>query len=127
MGDDYHECAFMIPLVRNDDRQPHGALAWRDFDDAVNRTFVEGSTGPERLYRVAAPVPGRYRDAKGQTVEDESWRYYISLPLGRIDELRTLLKKACNTFAQESIYLSVAGKTELIYGKPEDGFLGGPK
>lgn len=59
MAEDYFECAFMIPLVRNSDREKHGALAWRDFEDTINATFVEGSTGPEVLYRVAAPVPGK--------------------------------------------------------------------
>lgn len=116
----------MIPLVGNDDKQPHGHMAWREFDDAMNRTFVAGSTGPERLYQVA-PVPGKYSDTQGKLVEDESWRYYLALPLSRIDELRQLLKKACNTFAQESIYLSVGGKVELVFGRPEDGFLGGPR
>lgn len=113
----------MIPLVRNSDERPHGSLAWRDFDDEMNRTFVDGSTGPERLYQVA-PVPGRYSDSQGRQVQDESWRYYIALPSSRIDQLRTVLKRACNTFDQESIYLSVGGRVELVYGKPEDGFLG---
>lgn len=121
MAEDYLECAFMIPLVRNSDKQPHGSLAWRDFDDEVNRTFVEGSTGPERLYQVA-PVPGRYSDSEGRQVDDESWRYDPALPAARIDELRALLRR--DTFDQESIYLSVGGRVELVYGKPEDGFLG---
>ncbi len=123
--EDCPECAFMIPLVRNSDRQLHGPIAWRDFEDTILRTFVEGSTGPERLFRVAAPVPGLWRDGAQKTVEDENWRYYLAIPRGRIDELRAVLKRACNTFDQEAIYLSVGGSAGLVRGKPEDGFLGG--
>lgn len=121
---EYFECAFILPLLRNSDRQPHAPRFWRELEDVVNSTFVEGSSGPEQLFQIA-PTPGRYTDQHGRTVHDESWRYFIALPEERIDELRALLRRACNTFDQEAIYLSVAGRVELVVGRSEDGDLGG--
>jgi hypothetical protein len=116
----------MIPLVRNTDRQPHNPLAMRDLEDAIFGLF-EGLTGPERLYRIPPPVPGKYTDRSKNRIEDENHRFLVALPRSRLDELRRVLKRACNTFDQETIYLSVKGTVELVDAKPEDGFLGGAR
>src|SRR6476646_8387383 len=109
MAEGYVECAFMIPLVRNSDRRPHNPLAMRDLEDSIFSTF-EGLTGPERLYRIPPPVPGKYTDRSKNRIDDENHRFVVALPKSRLDELRGVLKRACNTFDQESIYLSIAGK-----------------
>ncbi len=126
MAKGYVECAFMIPLVRNSDKQAHNPLAMRDLEDAIFATF-EGLTGPERLFRIPHAVPGKYTDRAKNLVEDENHRYLVALPASRLDQLRALLERACNTFDQESIYLSIGGKVELVHGTPEHGFLGGAR
>jgi hypothetical protein len=56
-------------------------------------------------------------------VEDLSRRYTVAIPEERLDELRTLLRRAGNSFDQRAIYLEVAGYAELLEVGPEDGFL----
>ena len=43
--------------------------------------------------------------------------------LATLDALRSLLKKAANSFDQQEILLSVRGRRERIAPRPEDGFL----
>jgi hypothetical protein len=116
------ECAFLVPLVRNSDRAPHQPAAWNALQDALFEAFG-GSSGPELIYRSVRPVPGDYRDAGGERIADESWRYVVALPRRRLNDLRALLRRAANTFDQEAIYLSVAGMVEFVTGNEADGYL----
>ena len=116
------ECAFLIPLTRNSDQKPHRPLCWNALQDALYQEFG-GDTGPEAIYRSVRPVPGEYRGENGVRVQDESWRYIVAVPRDRLDSLRRILRKAANTFDQESIYLSIAGIVEFVKGSEEDGYL----
>ena len=120
--DELVECAFLIPLVRNSDRQPHRPACWNALHDALFSRFG-GRTGPELIYRTIRPVPGEYRDDAGTRVTDENWRYIAAVPRRRLDDLRRLLRQAANTFDQDEIYLSVAGLVEFLGPSPEDGSL----
>lgn len=110
------ECHFLIPIVRDSDRVPHSPSAWKLLQDIMRGTFPGGHTGPETFYRGSALVPGEYEDPP---VHDQSRRYTIALPRGRVGELREVLAKAANTFDQKTIYLSVAGIVEFIKSDPE--------
>jgi hypothetical protein len=120
--DELLECAFLIPLVRNSDRQPHQPICWSALEDALYLEFG-GDTGPELIHRAVRPTPGAYRDDSGTRAHDESWRYIAAVPRRRLDDLRRILGRAANTFDQESIYLSVAGVVEFVRGTEEDGYL----
>jgi hypothetical protein len=56
-------------------------------------------------------------------VEDLSRKYTVAVPEDRLDEIRSLLRRAGNTFDQRVMYLEVAGYAELLQVRPEDGFL----
>ena len=56
-------------------------------------------------------------------VKDRSRRYTIAVPVDRVDDLRSLLRRAGNSFDQRVMYLEVAGFAELLVVSPEDGFL----
>ena len=73
------ECAFLVPVVRDSDRQPHGALAWRMLQEALFVLF-RGYTGAESVYRLDTPVPGAYEDeGTSRRVEDQSLRYIVAV------------------------------------------------
>ena len=121
-SDEVVECAFPIPLVRHTDRKSHQPLCWNALQDALFERFG-GSTGPDVIYRSVRPVPGEYRAESGERVGDESWRYFAAVPRARLDELRSVLRRAANTFDQQAIYLSVAGIVEFVTSTEADGFL----
>ena len=120
--DELVECSFLIPLVRDSNKQPHQPVYWNALQDALFGCFG-GSTGPDVVYRAVRPVRGEYESESGARVLDESYRYIVATPRRRLDELRSILRRARNTFDQESIYLSVAGIVEFVTGTEEDGFL----
>lgn len=121
-SDEVVECAFLIPLVRDSDRRPHQPSCWNALQDALFERFG-GSTGPDVIYRAVRPTAGEFRSEAGERVSDESWRYVVAVPRDRLDELRSILRRAANTFDQEAIYLSVAGIVEFVTSTEADGFL----
>jgi hypothetical protein len=108
--DELLECTFLIPLVRNSDRQLHQPLCWGALEDALYSEFG-GLTGPQLIYRAIRPVRGQYQDDVGGRVYDESWQYLAVVPRGRLNVLRRILRQAANTFDQESIYLTPGHKS----------------
>jgi len=120
-------CVFLIPVVRDSDRRPHPAIVWRLLKEELIRRF--GSlTGPETViyYLNPDPVPGEWLPSELEDpVEDKSRKYTIAIPSSRVDELRSLLRRAGNSFDQRAIYLEVAGYAELVEVDPEDGYLEG--
>ena len=107
--------SFLVPEVRNSDRQPHQPITWRLLQDEIRRRFPEGLSGPENFYRGVDLVPGEYPDAPGDPpISDRSRRYILAIPTTRIDEVRELLQKTAVTFDQKAMYLSVAGSVEFI-------------
>lgn len=83
-------------------------------------------TGPETVlyYRKPDPVSGAWSPGEGEEpVEDLSRKYTLAIAAYQVDELRTLLRKAGNSFDQRVMYLEVAGYAELLEVRPEDGFM----
>jgi hypothetical protein len=65
--------------------------------------------------QATVPYEGWYIDPDtSEPVTDESRKFYVALPRGDIDRLRSLLREACGVFHQKCIYLSVAGAVELV-------------
>ena len=105
------ECALLIPTRRDailSDGELHSTEAWEWLDDELFLRF-DGVTIAPGLYQ------GAYRDPDtGQRVNDESRRFVIALPMERVDDLRSLIRSACDVFEQKCIYLSIAGSVELV-------------
>ncbi|HSL81779.1 MAG TPA: hypothetical protein VLF66_03330 [Thermoanaerobaculia bacterium] len=118
-------CVFLVPLVRDSDRQPHAPILWHLLQDALLR-LVGGFTGPETVlyYRHRETTRGLWSPADGEIpVEDLSRKYVVAVPQERTDELRGLVRRIGNSFGQRVLYLEVAGYAELLEVRPEDGFL----
>ncbi len=112
------ECVFLIPLLRDSDRQPHPPILWELLRNALRRKF-------EGFHFDIATVRGEWSppDNLENVVEDESRKFTVAVPEEKIDELRMLLRRAGNSFDQRAIYLAVAGYAEFLEARPEDGFL----
>jgi hypothetical protein len=111
------ECSFFIP-VRRDANLGDGDLqsteAWRWLRRELYTLFA-GQTLAPGLYA------GVYKDPdSGQPVSDQSRRYIVAVPEERVDQLRELLRIACEHFVQKCIYLSVDGRVEFIGPEPDE-------
>jgi hypothetical protein len=119
------ECWFLIPLVRDSDRGLHQPVLWRLLEEALSDAWG-GWTGPEsmRWGRKQGAVPGGWKpEGSADPITDESRKYTVFVAPARLDALRSLLKKAANSFDQQEILLSVRGRRERIIATPDDGFL----
>lgn len=106
------ECSFLIPVLRNSDQQPHQPVDWRNFqNELLSLSPDKAFTGPETalVFRKKKKVPGKWKE-----IDDESRKYTVAIPVKQLKGLRKVLCAQCDRFDQESIYLSVAGKVELI-------------
>jgi hypothetical protein len=118
-------CVFYIPIVRDSDRKPHPPILWMSLQDALVRRFG-ALTGPRGalVLRMAETVSGAWSPSPTESaIEDENREYKVSIPDARLDELRSLLKRAGNSFDQKAIYLEIRGSAEVLMISPEDGYL----
>ena len=104
------EFSFLIPVVRNGNRQLHHSKVWTWLESWLLKRFGGFSTDSE-------PVRGSWRSDAGEIVNDQSDRYYVALDPEKADvsHLRQLLAVACDKFDQECIYLRHAdGSVEFV-------------
>jgi hypothetical protein len=104
------ECSFLIPIRRDinlSDGKCHKKRAWKWLEQRLEA--FGGATEP------SAPYHGWYFDPDtGTRVTDVSRNYIVAVPRWRLDELRALLRNACDVFQQKCIYLSIAGHVEFV-------------
>ena len=120
------ECWFLIPIVRDSDRGPHQAVLWKFLEETLSDAWG-GWTGPESIEwgRKKGAVPGGWKpQGSDGPITDECRKYTVFMPPAKLDALRSLLKKAANSFDQQEILLIVRGRRERVIPTPEDGFLG---
>jgi hypothetical protein len=105
------ECQFLIPACRDteiSDGEIHEPHAWR----WLQRELVERFDG---WGKTSESFEGAWRSGlSGNISHDESKRYFVAIPKQRVNELRKILQVACVEFAQQCIYLSVAGMVEFV-------------
>ena len=119
------ECWFLIPILRDSDRKPHEPMVWRLLQENL-LILAAGWTGPEgtHLIRKLDLVPGGWKpEGEIKPTEDESRKYTVIITQAKFEMLRTILKKAANSFDQQEILLCIRGRAHRIIRNPEDGFL----
>ena len=106
------ECSFFVPITRDavlSDGQPHSVEDSHWLNNEIYARFRGGPTIAPGLYQ------GFYEDPDTKArIGDRSRRYIVAVNQSQLDELRGLLREACERFAQKCIYLSVAGRVEFI-------------
>jgi hypothetical protein len=55
-----------------------------------------------------------------EPVADQSRRYVVAMPREKVPKLRRILREAARVFEQKCIYLSVAGRVELLTGTRDE-------
>jgi hypothetical protein len=108
---------FLIP-VREDpvigSGELHPPFRWKAPQDAVQQSFG-GWTAP------SAEVHGVWIDPQTNVpVHDTSRVFEVDVDENRLDEIRSLLRRACGTFVQQSIRVVILGKAEYIGRGPDD-------
>ena len=53
-------------------------------------------------------------------VQDTSRVFEVDVDENRLDEMRSLLRRACHTFVQQCIRVEILGRAEYIEGDPDD-------
>ena len=100
-------CEFLMPIVRNGNRQEHEAWVC----EALHSALYERFGG----YTVASTVySGTYRDASGECINDVSRMYKVALAPSQLGIMREILKHTAKVFDQESVFLSVQGNVEFV-------------
>jgi hypothetical protein len=95
------------------DGKAHRGPAWKWLDDQLMQ--FDGGTRSLELYE------GWYTDPDtGKRVTDQSRRYFVAMPAKEVERLRVVLRAACLIFQQKCIYLSVAGRVELVAGNADE-------
>jgi hypothetical protein len=106
------ECTFLVPVLRNSDRQPHEPIAWREFQDQL-RKLSRDFSGPQKHpiipFMEVELIPGEW-----ERVGDESRKYSIAVPEDKFDVVRAFLREQLDRFDQSCIYLSIATSVEFI-------------
>jgi hypothetical protein len=105
------ECRFLIPLCRDkeiSDGDLHQTDTWQWLDSELAELFGGRTKSTETLQ-------GSWKNPKtGAITSDESIQFIVAVPKQRLDELRDVLSLACIVFAQQCIYLSIAGNVEFV-------------
>jgi len=105
------ECSFFIPTRRDremSDGRPHPEETWKWLATELYNRF-EAETEAPGLYH------GLWRSPKsGMQISDVSRRFLVAIARSKCDELRLLLREACEAFKQQAIYLSIAGAVEFV-------------
>jgi len=105
------ECSFLIPVLRDNalsDGTEHSTEQWEWLTSELWDRFG-GATESPGLYS------GFYTDPDtGEKVTDESRRFTVAVSEQRLEDVRDLMREACQIFCQKCIYLSIAGKVEFI-------------
>ena len=95
MSNTWKECAFLIPIERDadlSDGQLHSIEAWEWLDDELFVRF-DGVTQAPGLYS------GAYRDPDTkERVNDQSRRFIVAIPEEQVEELKAMLRIACEVF-----------------------------
>ncbi len=106
------ECSFLIPIRRDrnlSDGKLHRQKVWVWLDEELYA--LGGATQASQLYRGWYPDPDT-----GERIQDESRKYFVAVTRVEVDQLRGILRRACQVFQQKCIYLSVAGRVEFVEG-----------
>lgn len=113
------ECSFLIPTVRDSDRQPHEPGLWDLMIVELFQLFGGGQGPRARLFVSPDLVSGGWVPSGEKTpILDECQEYRVAIEYERLDELRDFLRWVARAFNQREIYLSVRGYVESI--RPEE-------
>jgi hypothetical protein len=115
------EVRFLIPILRNTDRQPHEITQWEWLDNRMYTEFPEGWQQLEFLRTenaIQGTVKGHWFDKeKNEGVADDCVEFIVAIPTDRMSALEHLFEELCVHFDQKCIYFSNGGDAALYFPK----------
>ncbi len=113
------EIRFLVPMLRNSDRQLHDIAQWEWLE---NQMYVEFPDGWQQLEfqrtdtAVLGTVRGHWFDKeKNEGIPDESVEFIVAIPPDRMTVLFQLFEDICVRFDQKCIYFSNGGDAALYH------------
>lgn len=96
------ECTFLIPTVRDDDKQPHCPTLWDHFE----RDLIETFGG----YTFLGLCRGSWKDSDGNIICDYSQRYSVAVENHNEDQFYSLLRHYRVKFGQQCLYVAMTSE-----------------
>ena len=113
------EVRFLIPMLRNTDRQLHDIAQWEWIEDEMHVRYPNGwqQREVERTEStVKGKVQGRWFDKDEQKrVPDDCVEFVVALPPDQMTALFSLFKEICARFDQKCLYFTTGGDAALYY------------
>ncbi len=108
--------AFQIPLREDEeigDGSLHPPFRWKELLDALYEQFGGWTEVGE--------WPGVWKSPRtGAPVHDVSRAFQVDVDAKEIEKIRSLLRRACRTFVQQSLRVVIRGEPEYLEGGPHD-------
>lgn len=108
---------FLIPLREDPgigNGQLHPPFRFIALQDALTESFDGWSMH-------TGEVEGQWTNPKsGKTVLDKSRMFEVDVDEERIEEIRSILRRACHTFVQQTIRVVILGRADYIEGGQDD-------
>ena len=113
------EVRFLVPSLRNSDRQRHDPTQWEWLE---NQMFVEFPEGWQRRHylqtetAIHGTVEGHWFDKeKNEGIPDESVEFIVAIVPDKLIVLEKLFEEICSRFDQKCIYFTNGGDAALYY------------
>lgn len=119
------EVRFLVPILRDSDREKHEITHWEWLEAQMHVTFPEGWHHPMRMlkeFELRGSVQGYWFDKeKSIAVPDESYEFVVALPPDRMTELHRLFEEICVRFDQKCLYFTSGGDAALYHPTKRQG------
>jgi hypothetical protein len=119
------EVRFLVPSLRNSDRQPHDPSEWAWLEIEMYNLFTEGwqmRHFSRNESGVLGSVQGHWFDKeKNEGVPDTCIEYVVAIMTDRMPVLFQLFETLCERFDQKCIYFSSGGDAALFHPTNHQG------
>jgi hypothetical protein len=117
------EVRFLIPMLRNSDRQLHDVAHWEWIDNEMHVRYPNGWQMRE-VERSENTVTGKvhgwwFDKQEGKPVPDDSIELVVAVPPSEMPALYTLFEEICARFDQKCVYFTNGGDAALFRATTE--------
>jgi hypothetical protein len=117
------EVRFLVPMLRNSDRQLHDIAQWEWLENEMHVRYPGGwqQREVERTENtIKVTVRGRWFDQeKQESVPDNSVEFVVALPPDQMTALFALFEEICTRFDQKCLYFTTGGDAALYHPQKE--------
>jgi len=117
------EVRFLVPMLRNSDRQLHAISQWEWVENEMYAEFPNGWQQRE-VERTDTTVRGTVRGGwfdkdNNENVPDDSVEFVVALPPDQMTTVYALFEEICERFDQKCLYFTIGGDAALYHPTKE--------